>query len=256
MSDRQPYSRVYWSFLHDDKSKKARKIIEGRYPARAHTREVAALRGTWLLLLLVHDQSYPSPGILPAGLYQPALDLLIEVGFVRLDGDAFELVGLKGERERRASAATREPRADPSAPQQGPKSDPVGSLAEPSRDKDETSLTQPAGASDPVVVYANLTGGWPAPGAVNWIDQLSERFGDVEVIKAIGEAAKTSGRGQIIGDARTLLEQQGRELQKAEKKAEAAKVAERRIDGMLARRVEWFRNTGKWDPAWGEAPAA
>lgn len=104
---------------------------------------------------------------------------------------------------------------------------------------------------DPAVVYANLAG-WPSQGAIDWIDQLTETYGADAVIRAIGQAR--APRGKLIGAVQDVLRAEARELGKREREAEAAKVSARRLDGMHSRRLEWFRNTGKWDPAWGDAP--
>jgi len=237
------YCRVYYSIKDDPK-------FESIFDDDRHL-------ATWLRLLIAADAIWPASPDLPASARKQSVAALVAAKLVDLkSGGRYRIHGLDAERgarsqNARASAAhrthsERSANADRTLTSRARR-------AEPSQDEPSPAN---ASASDPVVIYANLTGRWPAPGAVNWIDRLSERFGDIEVVKAVGEASKTAGRGEIIGAAEALLEQQGRELQKAEKKAEAEKVQARRLDGMHARRVEWYRNTGKWDPAWGEAPAA
>ena len=239
MTDFGPYSRVYWSIRSD-----------------AKFRGVFAndnLLATWLRLLLSADAMWPEPADIPQTCRKVYFHRLVAAEIVDdLGGGQYRIHGLDAERSRRRDSA----RASAFAKRTPSERPANAQLAEyePSTSRDKAEDTP--SASDPVVHYANLTGGWPAPGAVDWLDDLSGRFGDLEVIKAIGEAARTAKRGQIIGEAKKLLEMQGRELAKREKDAEKAKVTARRLDGMHSRRVEYFRNTGQWDDAWGERPAA
>lgn len=246
--DLGPYSRVYWSVRSDPK-------FRGVYANDN-------LLATWLRLLMSADAIWPEPADLPSTCRKVYFNRLVAAGLLDdLGGGQYRVHGLDAERTRRAdhakNASNARWNARSNAGSNAAVSDsPMLAKDEPRVSQEQAEDTPTASASDPVVIYANLTGGWPAPGAVDWLDDLTERFGDIELIKAIGEASKTAKRGQIIGAAKTLLEMQGRELQKTEKKAEHDKITARRLDGMHSRRLEWFRNTGQWDEAWGERPAA
>lgn len=218
-------------------------LVAGRQTQRGRFRSMAVLRG-----------------ILP-GPYAKHIDFLIQEGdivetpegAVYLDGwDEWQegdltvrdrMTALRNRRRNRGVTET----VTPPSPTANGSSVGVGI---------EDGAIAPSSAGDPVVSYANLTGGWPSKGATDWIDRLSERFGDLEVTKALAEAARTQKRGQIIGHAETLLETQGRELAKRERDREAEKIRERRLDGMMSRRLEWFHSTGQWPADWGQRPAA
>ena len=241
-----PYARLYLAIWDDEK-------FAAIYDDDHHF-------AAWCRLLMIAEPAWPSSAHLPVTARRASVQALADAKLIEmLPGGRYRICGLDAEREKRAQHAQRASNARWNA-----RSIPAGNahasdVRMPNQDRVQEQaepIPANASASDPVVVYANLTGGWPAPGAMDWLDNLSERFGDIEVIKALGEAAKTAGRGRIIGETRTLLEMQGRELAKREKVAEKAKVDARRLDGMMARRLEWFRNTGQWDPAWGDPPVA
>jgi hypothetical protein len=212
MSDRQPYSRVYWSFLHDEKYRKARAKIEEDFVARHWAREIAALRGTWLLLLILHDQAFPAPAMLPASLHQPSLDLLVHVGFVKIiDGDAYEVCGLLTERTRRAESARRgDPVRDPNGTQTGPKRDPNGRIDETRRD--ETSKDE----DDPpwLTAWFSVRKRLPTPGQQKVIDdylRTFDRTGPMRLERLILEHPDDP-IGAVIADVKAWREQRKAEL--------------------------------------------
>lgn len=172
MSDRAPYSRIYWTVLDDPKFDEV----------RADMRHF----GSWSLLLVVADMAYPVPAFIPPSVPKASLDKLADVGLIDLlPARMYRLRGLKTERERRAEAARRGGKGDPTAPQPGPKREAVASLDETRRDETKTS---------------------------------------------------NAGVGSQERPARV---------------DQASKI---RFDRMEQRRLEWFRQTGQWDPEWGPNP--
>jgi hypothetical protein len=153
VSERAPYSRVYWTILSDPKFRSVRCRPE--------------LLGTWLLLLVTADAMYPAPAMVPGILRRGHLSALVDAGLVDLeDGGLYRIHGLDAERKRRADAARRDPRRDPDGTQTGPNRDPDGSLDETRRDEtslDETRLDETRLDEDEphVVAYFNATGRAP-----------------------------------------------------------------------------------------------
>ena len=107
MSERAPYSRVYWSILSDEK-------FSGVVTK-------PDLLGAWLLLLINADAIYPAPAFLPASVRRNHLAALVEAGLIDLyNGSMYRVHGLQAERERRSDAARTGPKRDPSGSQTGP----------------------------------------------------------------------------------------------------------------------------------------
>jgi hypothetical protein len=93
MSDRAPYSRVYWEVQSDPK-------FDG-------IREDMRLMGSWLTLLLVADQAWPAPAYPPPIVPKAALRALVEAGLVdMLTGGRFRVRGLEAERTKRSDKAS------------------------------------------------------------------------------------------------------------------------------------------------------
>lgn len=93
MSDRAPYSRVYWS-IHDDAK------FDG-------IRDDQRVMGAWILLLVAADMSYPSPAYLLPTVTKASVTRLVEAGLVDLlDGHRYRIHGLDAERDRRRLLAT------------------------------------------------------------------------------------------------------------------------------------------------------
>lgn len=131
MSDRAPYSRVYWSVMDDPK-------FDG-------IREDVRLFGSWSLLLIVADMAHPAPAYLPRTVPAKAVRQLADCGLVDLlAGHRFRIHGLDAERTRRRIAATN---PDPSGTPKGPKRDPNGSQAKQSKDETEQRRDE-AGVAD------------------------------------------------------------------------------------------------------------
>lgn len=111
MSERAPYSRVYWSVMHDAK-------FDG-------VREDPRLIGSWLLLLIQADMAHPSPAYLLPTVSRASVGKLVNSGLIDLlDGHRYRIRGLDAERERRRVAATNR---DPNGTRVGGKRDPNGS---------------------------------------------------------------------------------------------------------------------------------
>lgn len=91
MSERAPYSRVYWSVMDDPK-------FDG-------IRENPKHIGSWCLLLIVADMAHPAPAFAPANVPKSSMTALIDAGLVDpLSGGRFRIHGLDAERGRRSEA--------------------------------------------------------------------------------------------------------------------------------------------------------
>ena len=135
MSDRAPYSRVYWSVMEDPK-------FDG-------IREDCRLVGAWTLLLIAADMAHPSPAYLLPTVSRASVSRLVEAGLIDLlEGHRYRIHGLDAERERRKSFATTR---GPSGTRPGTVRYPLGDLAEQSRaktSKDEANARESHPADD------------------------------------------------------------------------------------------------------------
>jgi len=122
VSERAPYSRVYWSIMSDEK-----------FDA---IRDDCRVMGAWLLLLVQADMSHPAPAYLPRTVPSTSARKLADAGLIDLlAGHRYRIHGLDAERERRRSAATR----NPTGSQLGPSREAVAVQAEAvAVDEDET----------------------------------------------------------------------------------------------------------------------
>lgn len=112
MSERAPYSRVYWSVRND--ARLATIYCDDHHWA------------AWNRLLLAADMSWPAPADLPANVRKASLATLVEAGVIeRLAGGLFVFHGLDAERGRRRVAASQGPKRDPDGTQEGPVSLPL-----------------------------------------------------------------------------------------------------------------------------------
>lgn len=158
MSDRAPYSRVYWSVMDDSK-------FDG-------IREDVRLFGSWSLLLVVADMSYPAPAYVPRTIPKAAIARLSECGLIDLlAGHRYRIHGLESERTRRKVAATR----DPSGSQLGPGRDPDGFQAETETvAKTRTSKDETDDRAD-LEAFLLVTRRAPTPRQRKLLDDLLER---------------------------------------------------------------------------------
>lgn len=85
-----PYVRVYYRVLNDDKFKPL----------------TAAAWGHWVRLLVIADGMFPASAPLPRWVEDAPLHELVERRIVDLEGDYFRIHGMEPERSRRADSAT------------------------------------------------------------------------------------------------------------------------------------------------------
>ena len=165
MSERAPYSRVYWSVMDDPKFDGIRSDVR--------------LFGSWSLLLVVADMAHPAPAFIPRTIPKAALTRLSEVGLIDLlDGHLYRIHGLTAERERRKAAATTR---GPDGTRTVPKRDPDGQqgIAEQrqSKDEDETRQTRDDFDDDrpDLETYLLITRRAPTPKQRKLLDEIAER---------------------------------------------------------------------------------
>lgn len=119
MSERAPYSRVYWSIRDDEKFDSI----------RGDDHHLA----TWLRLLITADMAYPASADLPAKARRASVKALVDAGLVDLMPDGmYRVRGLTAERERRREAATSR---GPNGTRTVPKRSANGDLDETRRDE-------------------------------------------------------------------------------------------------------------------------
>jgi 5-methylcytosine-specific restriction endonuclease McrA len=93
MSERAPYSRVYWSVMDDPK-------FDG-------IREDMRLFGAWMVLLVAADMAYPAPAYLPRSVTPAVFRRLVTAGLMEeLTHHRYRVRGLEAERERRSTSAS------------------------------------------------------------------------------------------------------------------------------------------------------
>jgi hypothetical protein len=222
VSERAPYSRVYWSIVDDPK-------FAGVY-------DNDRLLATWLRLLILADQSYPASPAIPLGTNVKSLDKLVEVGLVdRGTGFRFRVHGLDKERARRRPVGAGPPPI-PDLNPPGPGPEPEGnrngtrglSQAKPSRDKDETSRDT-ARAPDPADVYWTLTGRYPTDKVLGWVDDLSASYGQEAVIRALATTHQADrATNTLLGRTQDVLRSEARALSLKEQATVRQDLKERR----------------------------
>ena len=90
MSERQPYSRVYWSIIDDPK-------FSAIYDDDHHL-------SAWLRLLLAADQSWPASAHIPAGCQRSSIAALVTAGLIDRAGSRYRVHGLDAERAKRSES--------------------------------------------------------------------------------------------------------------------------------------------------------
>lgn len=212
MSERAPYSRIYWAVVDDPKF--ADVVDDDRAWA------------LWTRLLMAADQSWPASPMLPLSTHRRSLDKLVAGGIVDLQaGGRYRIHGLDAERERRKQAATR---GTPTGDQLGTKRDADGprttGLRQDEPHQDKTSSTEPT-APDPADIYWNLTGKYPSGKALPWIDGLTAEFGASAVVRALAGCHQQDNDQQtFLGRVQDVLRHDARQLDKREQDAERARV--------------------------------
>ena len=91
MSERAPYSRVYWQIVDD--------------PKFATVYDNDAALALWLRLLLAADQAHPASATLPVGSRKTAIAALVDAKLITVSGSRFRIVGLDAERGKRSDTA-------------------------------------------------------------------------------------------------------------------------------------------------------
>lgn len=168
MSERQPYSRVYWSIRQDPK-------FRGIYSDDHHL-------AAWLRLLIAADATWPAPADIPANARKSSVTALSECGLVDLLGDGmFTIHGLDAERGRRREAASRGPSATQTEPKRDPDARSRAGVAE--LRQDETSRDN---ARDSLDRYHELTGFRPwGQWSGDTLLGLERDFGLAETVAAL-----------------------------------------------------------------------
>jgi len=111
MSERAPYSRVYWAIVDDPK-------FAAIYDDDRHL-------ATWLRLLMAADGLWPASCPIPATARKSGLVALTEAGLIDvLPGGRFRIHGLDAERGRRRDAARTPPKRVPDGDQTVPERPP------------------------------------------------------------------------------------------------------------------------------------
>lgn len=91
MSERQPYSRVYWSIIDDPK-------FAAIYDDDRHL-------AAWLRLLIAADQTFPASAHIPSGCQRASVKALVDCGLVDVSGRRYRIHGLDAERAKRTDSA-------------------------------------------------------------------------------------------------------------------------------------------------------
>jgi hypothetical protein len=212
MSERRPYSRIYWSVLDDPKFE----TIYGDDAAFA----------LWVRLLLTADALWPSPAPLPRGTKPKALVRLVEAGIVdTLSGDRYRIHGLDNEREiRKQLATTRGPDGHRTVTGR----EASGDLAKPSQAETKPSQGQ-AEARDPADIYFRLVGRFPSSKALPWIDRLAEQYGSEPTCSAMAAAFMDDRDTQtLLGRTEDRLAADARKLDLKERAEEKQRLVEKR----------------------------
>jgi hypothetical protein len=110
VSERAPYSRVYWAIVDDPK-------FAGIYDDDRHL-------ATWLRLLIAADALWPASTPVPGNARKASVKALVDAGLIDLGtGYRFRVHGLDAERGRRRDAARTPPKREPDATQTGTERD-------------------------------------------------------------------------------------------------------------------------------------
>lgn len=224
MSERKPYSRIYWSVMDDPK-------FDG-------IREDVRLFGSWSLCLVLADMAWPAPAYVPPTIQRSAFRRLVDCQLLdELPGHRFRVHGLDKERAVRSAhgahaASGRWSNADSNAPSIAPSN----AQSMPSHSQviaeavDETKAeAQAPREPDPADVYWNLTGTYPKDRALAWIDELASKFGGLPTIKALAQAHGADRHtNTLLGRAADILAHEARVLsQKAQAEVRAELEAKR-----------------------------
>lgn len=131
MTERAPYSRVYWAIVDDPR-------FRAIYDDNNHL-------ATWLRLLITADALWPASCELPAKARRRSLGALTESGLIEVSGNRYRVHGLDAERGRRRDAARTGTKRDSNGTQTGTERD---SRPGPKTRRDETSRANAPGRGD------------------------------------------------------------------------------------------------------------
>jgi hypothetical protein len=208
------YCRVYHGIIDD--------------PKFADVYDNDAALATWLRLLIIADQAWPSSAVLPGNAKHRAVKLLGDVGLLDLQpGWRFRVHGLDAERDRRASAARvgglasgRSRTVERSFPTRSHDARDETNLAKPSLAENE-----PSRAGDPADDYYVMTGKYPNDKVLGWIDGLTGEYGADAVTRALATCHQQDrSTTTLLGRAQDVLRRDARGLDRAEKVAELARI--------------------------------
>lgn len=214
MSERAPYSRIYWSVRDDPK-------FVGVF-------EDDAAFALWVRLLMNADAVWPAAADLPRYARTKPLSKLIEAGIVDLVGaHGYRVHGLDAEREKRkALATTRVPDGDRTVTRRVPDGDLAEIRDEKRRERVETPREDPV---DPADIYWNLTGKYPAGRALDWIDNITSSYGGDQTVRALVKAhTADKSVSNLLSRTQDLLRADARKLDLADREAEQKRLAEKR----------------------------
>lgn len=174
MSERA-YCRVYYSIKDDPK-------FDGIRDDDHHL-------ATWLRLLMTADAIWPASPDLPASARKASVKALVVAELVDLlPGGRFRIHGLDAERGSRRdnarAAAAHRPLSERSANAQQTLTSRARS--EPSRAETEPSRAEQT-APDSIDAFHRRTGDVPGPKLMSWINELSDRHGEIRVASMISE---------------------------------------------------------------------
>ena len=239
MSDRRPYSRVYWSIRSDLKF--------------AEIYRDARRLGTWLQLLIGADALYPEPADLPRTVSTKDFRALVSCGLVDdLGYGQYRVHGLEAEREQRSSAAriggmARSERS-PNGHQTVPERVADGLLAKLSQAKLSTSLAEAPRETDPADAYWSLTGRYPVGKVIAWIDDLAGRYGQDATTRATVKAHMEDGNvSTLLGRASNLLAAEARALDRKERADEQERLREKRAVPPVIRQWNEAERAETWE---------
>lgn len=168
MSERAPYSRIYWSVMDD--------------PKFEHVYGDDAAFALWMRLLMNADALWPAPAALHRTVKDRPLAKLVDTGIVDLlPGDRYRIHGLDAERGRRRDAARTGSERDPNGTRTGTKREANGSPARAFTETNRDELHQ----DKPTRVNARNEPEPPRPSTVDrsplmteMRDAIRDRYGD------------------------------------------------------------------------------
>lgn len=265
--DRRRFARVYYDDLERD------------YPGLFYDPTTLS---TWLRLLILSEKAWPALPELPRAARRADLEKLVSLGILEhLDHSRFALRGWVKDREVRAAHGRNavESRSDRGTrvstrvrTRVGTPDVPAGARPSPSTSISTSQTERVQG--EPIEIFAMLAraGAFLRPDSglgVRLVQLIDRRGFDVvnaEVHRVIGTGARLSDRQWVFGLEKALEAIPDPEPVPDARAAERQKLRDRQQEDAAERRLHYFAETGKWDPAfgpepkwkpeWGERPAA